>query len=185
MSNSFNIELDRDFTESLVPRDEHGVPKTSELRDVDGDARSSRVSPTRPFAVHGPPPTASSSQSVRKTRSNRLKRVHKSGWLWHGPTRSLVKQCEFATVARNTAPGHATMAAVQASVPAFMQFRRFGYLRMRMLLALQQEITDLEYQLEMRDTTDLQAPWKAKEELLLAIEGKVLRYGQYFHDASR
>ncbi|KAK5718943.1 hypothetical protein LTR17_015534 [Elasticomyces elasticus] len=90
--------------------------------------------------------------------------------------RSLVKQCEFATVVRTIPPGHAKMATVQASVPAFMQFRRFGYLHMRMLLALQQEINDLEYQLEMRDAVGLQVPPEPIEELLLTIEGKVLRY---------
>ncbi|KAK5693688.1 hypothetical protein LTR97_010257 [Elasticomyces elasticus] len=67
------------------------------------------------------------------------------------------------------------MATVQASVPAFMQFRRFGYLHMRMLLALQQEIVGLESELEELDTTGRQSAPEVPE-LLLAIESKVLRY---------
>jgi len=58
------------------------------------------------------------------------------------------------SVVESCADGYSQLAALQCSDPSFMQYRGFGYLHARLLLALQYEVTDLERQLDELDEWD-------------------------------
>lgn len=51
-------------------------------------------------------------------------------------------------------PGYSTLAAIENSDPNFLIYRKFGWLRNRLLLDLQDELVTLEEELERLDAND-------------------------------
>lgn len=50
-------------------------------------------------------------------------------------------------------PGYPTLAAIEDSDPSFLIYRKFGWLRNRLLLDLQDELVTLERELELIDAS--------------------------------
>lgn len=69
------------------------------------------------------------------------------------------------TAVESCSDGYPQLAALQSSDRSFMQFRGFGYLHARVLLALQYEVADLERQLDEIDEWDRTDPAGDKTKL--------------------
>lgn len=88
--------------------------------------------------------------------------------------------------------GYSTLAAIEDSDPNFLIYRKFGWLRNRLLLDLQDQLVTLEEELHLLDDNDARLcdPGKVlisrrndesqqtlRQELLKTIRQKLLEYG--------
>lgn len=88
--------------------------------------------------------------------------------------------------------GYSTLAAIEDSDPNFLIYRKFGWLRNRLLLDLQDELVTLEQKLQLLDDNDARLcdpedvliscrndklQKTVRQELLTTIRRKLLEYG--------